>query len=71
LLRYNAMQIDAFSLLAEARERIASTTAAIEARRDYWLADAGLLSAVIGGTVAGDTTQSGSMAAAPEATGHN
>ena len=49
LLRYNAMQIDVFALLAESRERIAATTAAIEAQRDFWLADVNLQSAVLGG----------------------
>jgi outer membrane protein TolC len=49
LLRYNAMQIDVFALLAEARQRIASTVAAIEAQRDFWLADANLTAAIIGG----------------------
>ena len=42
LLRYNAMQIDVFALLAEARQRIAATTAAIEAQRDFWLAETNL-----------------------------
>lgn len=49
LLRYNAMQIDVFSLLSETRQRIASTTAAIEAERKFWLADASLTAAMIGG----------------------
>src|SRR5207237_7462384 len=53
LLRYNAMQIDVFALLAEARQRIAATTAAIEAKRDFWLASADLAAAVAGGGVAG------------------
>jgi outer membrane protein TolC len=53
LLRYNAMQIDEFALLAEARQRIASTGAAIEAQRDFWLADANLSGAIlIGGSAA-------------------
>ena len=39
LLRYNAMQIDVFALLAEARQRIAATIAAIEAQREFWLAE--------------------------------
>jgi outer membrane protein TolC len=47
LLRYNAMQIDEFALLAEARQRIASTSAAIEAQRDFWLADANLSGAIL------------------------
>jgi outer membrane protein TolC len=53
LLRYNAMQIDVFALLAEARQRIAATTAAIEALRDFWLASTDLSVAVVGGGVAG------------------
>jgi hypothetical protein len=43
------MQIDVFALLAEARARIQSTTAAIEANRDFRLAEAALAAAVIGG----------------------
>jgi outer membrane protein TolC len=49
LLRYNAMQIDVFELLVEARERIASNMAALEARRDFFLAEADLQAALIGG----------------------
>ena len=49
LLRYNAMLIDVFSLLAEARQRIAATIAAIEAKRDFWLATVNLKAAVAGG----------------------
>jgi outer membrane protein TolC len=51
LLRYNAMQIDVFALLIETRERIASTLAGIDARRNYWLADANLAAALAGGAV--------------------
>jgi outer membrane protein TolC len=53
LLRYNAMLIDVFSLLAEARQRIAATIAAIEAKRDFWLASADLKAAVVGGGMSG------------------
>ncbi len=49
LLRYNAMQIDVFELLSETRQRIAAHVAAIEALRDFWLADAELGAAIIGG----------------------
>jgi outer membrane protein TolC len=49
LLRYNAMLIDVFDLLLEARQRIMATIAAIEAKRDFWLASADLVSAVVGG----------------------
>ena len=49
LLRYNAMQIDVFALLIEARQRIAATTAALEAQREFVLAETVLGVAVIGG----------------------
>jgi outer membrane protein TolC len=49
LLRYNAMLIDVFSLLGEARQRIASTITAIDAKRDFWLATVNLKAAVAGG----------------------
>src|SRR5262249_6834419 len=58
LLRYNAMLIDVFSLLAEARQRIASTIAAIEAKRDFWLAAADLKAAVAGGGMSGGSGES-------------
>jgi outer membrane protein TolC len=58
LLRYNSMQIDVFSLLAEARQRVAATTAAIEARRDFWLANTNLFVAVVGGSPGGDAGES-------------
>jgi outer membrane protein TolC len=53
LLRYNAMLIDVFDLLLEARQRIMATIAAIEAKRDFWLASADLVSAVVGGGAGG------------------
>lgn len=56
LLRYNAMQIDVFSLLIESRERITSTIAAIEAQRDFWLADTNLMAATLGGGSMTDTS---------------
>ena len=52
LLRYNAMQIDVFALLAEARQRVLATTAAIEAQRDFWIAAADLGVAIVGGGTA-------------------
>jgi outer membrane protein TolC len=52
LLRYNAIQIDVFELLSEIRQRIGSHVAAIEAQRDFWLAEANLRAAVIGGGAA-------------------
>lgn len=72
LLRYNAMQIDVFTLLVEARQRIASTTAAIEAERAFWLAATNLGASVLGGGAAsGEGEARGSTVAATEsAAGH-
>src|SRR5262249_18159984 len=52
-LRYGAMQIDVFALLAEARQRINSSVAAIEARREFWLANTDLSVAMVGGGISG------------------
>jgi outer membrane protein TolC len=49
LLRYNAMLLSVFELLADAREQVTSVNAAIEATRDFWLADADLDAAIAGG----------------------
>ena len=51
MLRYGAMQVDVFSLLTEARQRVAVNIAAIEAQRDFWLASTNLDAAVAGGGV--------------------
>ncbi len=48
LLRYNGMLISVFELLADAREQITIVNAAIEAQRDYWMADATLQAAMTG-----------------------
>ena len=49
LLRYNGMLISVFELLADAREQISAVTAAIEAGRDYWIAEANLETALTTG----------------------
>jgi outer membrane protein TolC len=54
-LRYGAMQIDVFSLLTEARQRLAVQVAAIEAQRNFWLASVRLSAAVAGGGAGGNT----------------
>lgn len=42
LLRYNGMLASVFELLADAREQANAVTAAINAARDYWIADSDL-----------------------------
>jgi outer membrane protein TolC len=63
MLRYGAMQIDVFALLTEARQRVAVNIAAIEAKRDFWLASVSLTAAIAGGGATGDA------AAPPSTTG--
>jgi len=50
LLRYNGMLLSVFELLADAREQVMSVNASIEATRDFWLADADLDAAIVGGS---------------------
>ena len=47
-LRYNGMLIGVFELLADARSQITSVNAAIQAKRDFWIAQADLDMALIG-----------------------
>lgn len=48
VLRYNGMFIGVFELLADAREQISSVVQAIDAQRDFWLANANLQAAMVG-----------------------
>ncbi|MGE4010588.1 MAG: TolC family protein [Alphaproteobacteria bacterium] len=68
LLRYNAMSIDVFELLTEARQRLAANMTAIDAQRDFWLADTDLTAATLGGELeTGDADQPKSSAAPAKA----
>jgi outer membrane protein TolC len=48
LLKYNGMLVGVFELLADARAQVGAVIAAIEAQRDFWLADAALNAALVG-----------------------
>jgi outer membrane protein TolC len=48
-LQLSSMQVDVFALLTEERQRIASLRAAIDAKRNFWLAQSDLQVAVNGG----------------------
>ena len=68
-LRYNGMLIGVFDLLADARSQIAAVNGAIEALRDFWIAQSDLDMALIGKPVLGATP--GAMrTAGAEAGGH-
>jgi outer membrane protein TolC len=72
MLRYGAMQVDVFSLLAEARQRTTANIAAAEAHRNFWLASTDLSAAIIGGGAAArnEDTSNMTMPAAGGGTGH-
>jgi outer membrane protein TolC len=48
LLRYNGMLTSVFELLADARAQVTGVNAAIEAQRDYWIAETDLQAAISG-----------------------
>lgn len=71
VLRYNGMLIGVFELLADTRDQISSVMQAINAQQQFWLADAGLSSAVIGKPIAmGATPVSAGTGGGSEAQGH-
>src|SRR5438445_1440525 len=68
-LRFSSMQVDVFALLTEARQRLASLRAAIDARRDFWLAQSEHKTAINGGGSAGARENPTTTAAAAPAAG--
>ena len=48
VLRYNGMLIGVFELLADARSQIVSVNVAIDALRDFWIAQSDLDMALVG-----------------------
>ncbi|MES2742942.1 MAG: TolC family protein [Pseudomonadota bacterium] len=50
MLRYNGMLLSVFELLTDAREQVASVNGAIDAQRDFWLAETDLHAAMGGAT---------------------
>jgi hypothetical protein len=71
MLRYNGMLIGVFELLADTRDQVATVMAAINAQQQFWLADAGLSSSVIGQPISmGATPVSTSTSSAAEGAGH-
>ncbi len=69
LLRYNGMLIGVFELLADTRAQIATVSAAINAQRDFWLADADLDMAMVGKPNLTTFTAPGNAGGASPATG--
>ena len=57
MLRYNGMLISVFTLLADARAQVISVNGAIEALRDYWIADSALKMAQTGRSSIGSSSK--------------
>lgn len=66
LLQYNGMLIDVTQLIADSRGRMMSQVAAINAKRDFFIADVDFKHALIGGGVSGGAASGG---AAPQSGG--
>ena len=69
LLKYNGMLVGVFDLLAETRAQISSVILAIDAERDFWLADAHLQATLLGKPMGG-AVMAGASAVADNAAGH-
>ena len=67
LLRYNGMLQSSWELLASARERMQSLDAALQARRDYWRAQADMQALLAGADYTGPDTPSNAGAGAAKA----
>lgn len=70
MARYNGMLIGVFELLAEQRDQVAAVMAAINAQQQFWLADAGLSSTVIGKPVSSGVMPVSSGTAGESGGGH-
>lgn len=73
VLRYNGMLLSVFDLLADTRAQALGTASAIEAQRDFWLAEADLQTLLAGAPVAlpsGTQAASASGTAAAGSGGH-
>jgi len=71
VLRYSGMLVSVWELLAETREQVLATNNALEAQRDFWLAEADLQTALSGTSAAAlAPSASGASAEAPTLQGH-
>jgi outer membrane protein TolC len=64
LLSYNGMITNTFELLADTQDRLNSNLMEASARRDFWLADANLVTAIYGGGAAASAGGEGEESAA-------
>ncbi|CZT37801.1 TolC family protein [Rhizobium sp. 9140] len=70
LLTYNGMISNTFELLADSREKVNSILLAVNAKRDFWLAEANLAPAIYGGGAGAAGGETEVAAAAESGGGH-
>jgi outer membrane protein TolC len=63
LLSYNGMITNTFELLTDTREKINATLQSVNAKRDFWLAEANLAPAIYGGSSSSGSSETASAAA--------
>ncbi len=57
MLSYNGMITSTFELIADTREKIDSTILAVNAKRDFWLAEANLAPVIYGGSASSEAAE--------------
>ena len=70
LLRYNGMLIGVWELLADTRSQIAGVNAAIQAQKDFWIAESNLQISLNSGGAAGVAMSASTATAAETGGGH-
>lgn len=70
LLTYNGMITNTFELLADSREKVNSVVLAVNAKRDFWLAEANLAPAIFGGGSGGTAAETEVASAEAAGGGH-
>jgi outer membrane protein TolC len=68
-LRFSSMQVDVFALVTEERQRIAALRAAIDAKRNFYLAQSDLQTVVNGGGSGGGVESAATVATAAVTSG--
>ena len=69
LLSYNGMITSTFELIADTRDKVNSTILAVNAKRDFWLAEANVAPVIYGGSTGSAPAASESAPAKAEASG--
>lgn len=73
LLRYNGMLASVFELLTDARDQVGSVNTAIDAQRDFWIAETALQAAINGSSIGdggGSTQMRGAASSAAQSLSH-